>query len=116
MCPMLQGKYFGTMCLSEPDVGSSLADIRAKAIPQDDTYLITGSKMWISGGDHNAAENIIHLVLARTPDADAGVKGLSLFAVPKIRVNDDGSLGSDVLAGHDLQTPQGPSTTQQHRR
>jgi butyryl-CoA dehydrogenase len=94
MYPMLQGKYFGTMCLSEPDVGSSLADIRTKAFPQDDTYLITGSKMWISGGDHNAAENIIHLVLARTPDAEVGVKGLSLFAVPKIRVNDDGSLGS----------------------
>ncbi len=94
MMPLLRGQFFGTMCLSEPDVGSSLADIKTKATPQiDGSYFMTGSKMWISGGDHNAAINIVHLVLARTPGAVVGVKGLSLFAVPKIRVNDDGSLG-----------------------
>ena len=94
MMPMLEGRFFGTMCLSEPDVGSSLADIRTQAIPQEDgNYSIIGNKMWISGGDHEAAENIVHLVLARAPDASPGVKGLSLFAVPKFKVKDDGSLG-----------------------
>jgi len=92
--PMLEGRFFGTMCLSEPDAGSSLADIRTRAALRDDrTYAISGSKMWISGGDHDAAENIVHLVLARLPDAPAGVRGISLFAVPKVLVNDDGSLG-----------------------
>jgi butyryl-CoA dehydrogenase len=92
--PMLEGRFFGTMCLSEPDAGSSLADIRTRATPCDDgTYAISGSKMWISGGDHDAAENIVHLVLARLPDAPTGVRGISLFAVPKFLVNDDGSLG-----------------------
>jgi alkylation response protein AidB-like acyl-CoA dehydrogenase len=96
MMPLLQGKFFGTMCLSEPNVGSSLGDIITKATPQSDgSYFVTGSKMWISGGDHNAAENIIHLVLARTPGSVNGVKGLSLFAVPKIKVNNDGSLGDN---------------------
>ena len=103
MMPMLEGRFFGTMCLSEPDVGSSLADIRTQAIPQEDgNYSIMGNKMWISGGDHEAAENIVHLVLARAPDASPGVKGLSLFAVPKFKVKDDGSLGDKngvVVAG-----------------
>lgn len=82
--PMLEGRYYGTMCLSEPDVGSSLADITTKAVPNGDgTYSISGTKMWISGGDHELTENIVHLVLARTPGAAPGVKGISLFIVPK---------------------------------
>ena len=82
--PMLEGRYFGTMCLSEPQAGSSLADITTRAVAAaDGSYRITGTKMWISGGDHELSENIVHLVLARTPDAPAGVKGISLFIVPK---------------------------------
>ena len=92
--PIVSGAFFGTMCLSEPEAGSSLADVKTKAqLQSDDSYLITGNKMWISGGDHELSENIVHLVLARTPDAIAGVRGLSLFIVPKHLVNDDGSLG-----------------------
>ncbi len=101
--PMLEGRYFGTMCLSEPQAGSSLADIRTRAEPTDEGhYLITGSKMWISGGDHELAENIVHMVLAKIPGGPPGVKGISLFLVPRIRIEDDGSLGprNDVaLAG-----------------
>ncbi len=94
MLPMLQGRYFGTMCLSEPDAGSSLSDLKTRAVQKEDgTFAITGNKMWISAGDHDASENIVHLVLARLPDAPAGVKGISLFAVPKVRVETDGSLG-----------------------
>ncbi|WP_227978148.1 acyl-CoA dehydrogenase [Arenimonas daejeonensis] len=93
----------GTMCLSEPQAGSSLGDIGTRAEPAaDGSYRLTGAKMWISGGEHDLAENIVHLVLARLPDAPPGVKGISLFIVPKYRVNDDGSLGArnDVqLAG-----------------
>ena len=82
--PMLEGRYFGTMCLSEPQAGSSLADATVRAEPQPDgSFRIFGNKMWISGGDHELSENIIHLVLARVPGAPAGVKGLSLFIVPK---------------------------------
>ncbi len=89
---LLDGRYFGTMCLSEPQAGSSLGDVRTTAHPQGDgSYRITGNKMWISGGDHELSENIIHLVLARIKGAPAGVKGISLFIVPKFRVNDDGS-------------------------
>ena len=89
---LLDGRYFGTMCLSEPHAGSSLGDVRTTAHSQDDgSYRITGNKMWISGGDHELSENIIHLVLARIKGAPAGVKGISLFIVPKYRVNDDGS-------------------------
>ena len=100
--PELQGRFFGTMCLSEPQAGSSLADILTRAEPDGDSsfgprYRLTGSKMWISGGDHELSENIVHLVLARTPDADGrpvpGIRGLSLFVVPKILVHEDGSLG-----------------------
>ncbi len=92
--PMLEGRFLGTMCLSEPDAGSSLSDLRTRAEPRDDgNYEITGTKMWISGGDHDAAENIVHLVLARLPDQPAGVKGISLFAVPKYLVGDDGKTG-----------------------
>ena len=82
--PMLEGRYFGTMCLSEPDAGSSLADITTKAVPAaDGTYRITGTKMWITGGDHELTENIVHLVLAKVPGGGPGVKGISLFIVPK---------------------------------
>src|SRR3712207_4919306 len=101
--PELEGRYFGTMALSEPQAGSSLADITTKAEPQDDgTYRLTGNKMWISAGDHELSENIVHLVLAKIPGGPAGVKGISLFIVPKFLVNDDGSLGERndiVLAG-----------------
>ena len=82
--PMLEGRFFGTMCLSEPQAGSSLADITTKAQPEGDgSYRITGTKMWISGGDHELSENIVHLVLAKLPGGSPGVKGISLFVVPK---------------------------------
>jgi butyryl-CoA dehydrogenase len=82
--PMLAGRFFGTMCLSEPQAGSSLADVATRAEEQPDgTYRLFGSKMWISAGDHELAENIVHLVLARIPGGPPGVKGLSLFIVPK---------------------------------
>ncbi|MBA4863463.1 acyl-CoA dehydrogenase [Streptomyces sp. PSKA54] len=101
--PMVEGRFFGTMCLSEPQAGSSLADITTRAVPQDDgTYRITGTKMWISGGDHELSENIVHLVLAKIPGGPAGVKGISLFIVPKFLVEPDGDLGERndvVLAG-----------------
>ena len=81
--PMLEGRYFGTMCLSEPDAGSSLADITTKAIPAaDGTYRVSGTKMWITGGDHELTDNIVHLVLAKAPGGGPGVKGISLFIVP----------------------------------
>ncbi|KPK35317.1 MAG: acyl-CoA dehydrogenase [Betaproteobacteria bacterium SG8_40] len=89
------GRFFGTMCLSETQAGSSLADIRCSAVAQaDGSYRLRGSKMWISGGDHELSENIIHLVLARIEGAPPGVKGISLFIVPKFRVNEDGSPGA----------------------
>ncbi|KZS65294.1 acyl-CoA dehydrogenase [Mycobacterium pseudokansasii] len=82
--PMLEGRYFGTMCLSEPQAGSSLADITTRAVRQSDgTYRLTGTKMWISGGDHDLSENIVHLVLAKTPGGGPGVNSISLFIVPK---------------------------------
>lgn len=91
---LVAANWFGTMCLSEPQAGSSLADIRTKAeLLGDGSYKISGTKMWISGGDHELTENIIHMVLARVPGSPAGVKGISLFLVPKFRVNDDGSIG-----------------------
>ncbi len=109
--PELSGRFFGTMCLSEPQAGSSLSDITTRAEPDGDSpfgprYRVTGNKMWISGGDHELAENIVHLVLAKVPGADGklipGVRGISLILVPKFLVNEDGSLGerNDVeLAG-----------------
>jgi alkylation response protein AidB-like acyl-CoA dehydrogenase len=82
--PMVEGRFTGTMCLSEPQAGSSLADITTRAEPQDDgTYRLSGNKMWISGGDHELTENIVHLVLAKVPGDAPGVKGISLFLVPK---------------------------------
>lgn len=93
--PMLEGRWFGTMCLSETQAGSSLADIRTRAEPiENRVHRIIGSKMWISGGDHELSENIVHMVLARLPNAPAGVKGISLFIVPKFLVTDDGGIGS----------------------
>ncbi|MYM84261.1 acyl-CoA dehydrogenase [Duganella sp. FT50W] len=97
--PMLAGRFFGTMCLSEPQAGSSLSDIATRALPDGDgQYRLTGNKMWISAGDHELADNIIHLVLAKIPGEDGklipGVKGISLFIVPKYLVNADGSLGA----------------------
>ncbi len=96
--PMLDGRWTGTMCLSEPHAGSSLADITMRAERQaDGTYRLTGNKMWISGGDHDLAENIVHLVLAKVPDEQgvlrAGVGGISLFVVPKYVVEPDGTRG-----------------------
>ncbi|MDQ6525284.1 acyl-CoA dehydrogenase [Nocardioides sp. LHD-245] len=101
--PMLDGRWFGTMCLSEPQAGSSLADVATRAVRQDDGgFRLFGNKMWISGGDHELGENIVHLVLARVEGAPPGVKGLSLFATPKYVVTADGARGerNDVtLAG-----------------
>jgi len=91
---LVGGNWFGTMCLSEPQAGSSLADIRTKAdLNTDGSYSISGTKMWISGGEQDITENIIHMVLAKIPGSPPGVKGISLFLVPKNRVNDDGSIG-----------------------
>ena len=98
--PMVEGRWTGTMNLTEPQAGSDLALLKSKAVRQDDgIYRISGQKIFITWGEHDGAENIIHLVLARTPDAPAGVKGISLFVVPKFLVNEDGSLGkrNDVI-------------------
>ncbi len=92
---LVSGKWTGTMNLTEPQAGSDLAAVRTRAVPQDDgTYKVFGTKIFITYGEHDMAENIVHLVLARTPDAPAGVKGISLFIVPKFLVNGDGSLGA----------------------
>lgn len=96
--PMLEGRFFGTMCLSEPQAGSSLADITTKARAIDDgTYRVSGTKMWISAGDHELSENIVHLVLAKTPGGGPGVKGISLFIVPKYLP--DGTRNDVALVG-----------------
>ncbi len=91
---MVEGTWTGTMNLTEPQAGSDLAAVRTRAVPQvDGTYKLFGQKIFITFGEHDFTENIIHLVLARTPDAPEGVKGISLFVVPKVLVKDDGSLG-----------------------
>ena len=91
---MYDGSWAGSMCLTEPHAGTDLGIIRTKAEPQaDGSYKLTGTKIFITGGEHDLTENIIHLVLAKLPDAPAGAKGISLFLVPKVLVNDDGSLG-----------------------
>lgn len=99
---MFDGTWAGTMCLTEPDCGSNLADITTTAVPAGDHYKISGTKIFISWGDHDLTDNIIHLVLARIEGAPAGVKGISLFIVPKVRVNADGSLGqsNDVVCAN----------------
>jgi alkylation response protein AidB-like acyl-CoA dehydrogenase len=96
---MFNGTWAGTMCLTEPDAGSNLASLQTTAYPEGDHYKIKGSKIFISWGEHNLADNIVHLVLARIEGAPAGVRGISLFIVPKVRVNPDGSPGdaNDVL-------------------
>ena len=92
---MVAGTWTGTMNLTEPQAGSDLAAVRTRAVPQGDgTYKLFGQKIFITYGEHDYTENIIHLVLARTPDAPEGVKGISLFVVPKFLVNADGSLGA----------------------
>ncbi len=91
---LIDGSWTGTMNLTEPQAGSDLAQVRTRAVRQaDGTYRISGQKIFITYGEHDLAENIVHLVLARTPDAPEGVKGISLFVVPKRLVNDDGTLG-----------------------
>ncbi len=91
---LISGQWTGTMNLTEPQAGSDLALVRSRAVPQGDgTHKIFGTKIYITYGEHDMAENIVHLVLARTPDAPEGVKGISLFTVPKFLVNADGSLG-----------------------
>lgn len=101
--PMLAGRFFGTMCLSEPQAGSSLADITTRAEPQaNGSYRLFGTKMWISGGEHALSETIVHMVLAKIPGGPPGSRGISLFLVPKHLVNEDGTLGARndvVLAG-----------------
>ena len=105
--PQFAGRYTGTMCLSEPQAGSSLTDVATRAEPDGDSpfgprYRLTGNKMWISGGEHEVAENIVHLVLAKIPGGPPGVKGISLFIVPRSLVSADGKVGerNDVaLAG-----------------
>ena len=90
---LISGKWTGTMNLTEPQAGSDLAAVRTRAVPEGDHYRLHGTKIFITWGEHDMAENIIHMVLARTPDAPEGVKGISLFVVPKFLVNKDGSLG-----------------------
>ena len=92
---MVSGEWTGTMNLTEPQAGSDLAAIRSKAVPDGDLYRISGQKIFITYGDHDLAKNIIHLVLARLPDAPPGVKGISLFVVPKKLIGADGSVGAD---------------------
>ncbi|MCE0733107.1 acyl-CoA dehydrogenase [Halomonas sp. G15] len=92
---LVEGTWTGTMNLTEPQAGSDLSKVRTRAVPQEDgSYRLFGQKIFITWGEHDAAENIIHLVLARKPDAPEGNKGISLFLVPKFLVNEDGSLGS----------------------
>ena len=93
---LVSGKWTGTMCLTEPQCGTDLGILKTKAEPlSDGTYCINGTKIFISSGDHDLAENIVHLVLARLPDAPKGTKGISLFAVPKYAINTDGSIGGN---------------------
>ena len=91
---MVEGVWTGTMNLTEPQAGSDLSAVRSRAVPEGDHYRITGTKIFITYGEHDYTDNIIHLVLARLPDAPEGVKGISLFVVPKFLVNPDGSLGA----------------------
>jgi len=99
---MFSGEWAGTMCLTEPQAGTAVGDVKTTAIKEGDVYKITGTKIFISSGDHDLTENIIHPVLARTPDAPPGIKGISLFLVPKYLVNPDGSIGefNDVHCGN----------------
>ncbi|MBT8132257.1 MAG: acyl-CoA dehydrogenase, partial [Gammaproteobacteria bacterium] len=91
---LVTGEWTGTMDLTEPQAGSDLAAINSKAVPKDDHYLISGQKIYITWGDHQMTDNIIHMVLARLPDAPEGVKGISLFLIPKFLVDKDGKPGA----------------------
>ena len=91
---IVEGKWSGTMCLTEPQCGTDLGLIKTKAVKNGNGYKISGQKIFITSGDHDLTENIIHLVLARTTDAPKGTRGISLFLVPKYEINDDGSVGS----------------------
>jgi alkylation response protein AidB-like acyl-CoA dehydrogenase len=90
---LVSGEWTGSMCLTEPQAGSDLAAITTRAVPDGDRYLLTGRKIYITWGDHPMTDNILHLVLARLPDAPQGTKGISLFLVPKYRLRDDGTPG-----------------------
>src|SRR5206468_12889347 len=91
---LISGEWTGTMNLTEPQAGSDLSAVRTRAVPQaDGSYRIHGQKIFITYGEHDLAPNIVHLVLARTPDAPAGVKGISLFVVPKFMLGEDGNPG-----------------------
>ncbi|WNP27826.1 acyl-CoA dehydrogenase C-terminal domain-containing protein [Moraxella sp. DOX410] len=91
---LVEGRWSGTMCLTEPQCGTDLGQVKTKAIPQDDgTYKISGTKIFISSGEHDLTENIVHIVLARLPDAPEGTKGISLFIVPKFLVTENGDIG-----------------------
>ena len=91
---MVAGMWSGTMCLTEPQCGTDLGLIRTKAVPAGDgSYRITGTKIFISAGEHDLTDNIVHLVLASLPDAPKGITGISLFLVPKFLPKEDGSLG-----------------------
>ncbi len=93
---MVEGVWSGTMCLTEPHCGTDLGLLRTKAVPQeDDTYLVTGTKIFISSGEHDLTDNILHFVLAKTPDAPSGIKGVSLFLVPKFWVDEYGTVGGE---------------------
>lgn len=101
---MLAGEWGGTMCLTEPHAGSSLSDIKTAAYPQEDgSYKIKGQKIFISGGDHEYCENVVHLLLARVEGAPAGTKGISLFVVPKRRITEGGLVSNDVQTAGDFQ-------------
>ena len=92
---LVSGEWTGTMCLTEPQCGTDLAQIKTRALPQaDGSYRLTGTKIFISAGEHDLAHNIVHIVLARLPDAPAGTRGISLFLVPKFLVHADGSVGA----------------------
>src|SRR5699024_4224116 len=94
LTPLVEGRWLGTMCLTEAQCGTDLGQLKTRAEPQDDgTYKLNGSKIFISAGEHDLTENILHIVLARLPDAPKGTRGISLFLVPKLRANDDGSVG-----------------------
>src|SRR5262245_19159510 len=91
---LISGEWTGTMNLTEPQAGSDLSAVRTKAVPEGDHYRIYGQKIFITWGDHDMAENVVHLVLARLPDAPEGTRGISLFLVPKYLVNADGAVGA----------------------
>lgn len=94
LVPLTSGEWAGTMCLTEPQCGTDLGQVKTKAVPNEDgSYAITGTKIFISAGDHDLTDNIIHIVLARLPDAPKGTRGISLFIVPKHSVKEDGSVG-----------------------